>query len=75
MNIRPFILCSTLLVATSLFARENTDVLVMKNGDHMTCHVTAYAAVRAAHLVIGSAPPQQGLDFYPGKRSGYCWEH
>ncbi len=39
MNIRTFILCSALLVATSLFARENTDVLVMKNGDHMTCQV------------------------------------
>ncbi len=37
MNIRTFILSSTLLVGAPLFARENTDVLVMKNGDRMTC--------------------------------------
>ena len=39
MNIRALILSSALLVAVPLFARENTDVLVMKNGDHMTCQV------------------------------------
>jgi hypothetical protein len=39
MNIRTLILSSALLVATPLFARENTDVLVMKNGDRMTCQV------------------------------------
>ena len=39
MNIRTFILSSALLVAAPLFARENTDVLVMKNGDRMTCQV------------------------------------
>jgi hypothetical protein len=39
MNIRALILSSALLVAVPLFARENTDVLVMKNGDRMTCQV------------------------------------
>jgi len=39
MNIRTLILSSALLVAVPLFARENTDVLVMKNGDRMTCQV------------------------------------
>jgi len=28
-----------LIVATPLFAREKTDVLVMKNGDHLTCEI------------------------------------
>jgi hypothetical protein len=39
MNIRTFILSMALLVAVPLLARENTDVLVMKNGDRMTCQV------------------------------------
>jgi hypothetical protein len=39
MNIRTLILSTALLVAVPLFARENTDVLVMKNGDRMTCQV------------------------------------
>jgi hypothetical protein len=38
MNIRTIIL-SAVLVAAPLFARENTDVLVMRNGDRMTCQV------------------------------------
>jgi hypothetical protein len=40
MNIRVVFLTSALaLAATPLFARTNTDVLVMKNGDRMTCQV------------------------------------
>jgi hypothetical protein len=39
MNIRSLILSTALLVAVPLFARENTDVLVVKNGDRMTCQV------------------------------------
>jgi hypothetical protein len=39
MNIRTFILSSVLLVTAPLLAREKTDVLVMKNGDHMTCQI------------------------------------
>jgi hypothetical protein len=39
MNIRTLILSSVLLVAAPLLAREKTDVLVMKNGDHMTCQI------------------------------------
>ncbi len=39
MNIRPFILCSLLLFSVPLLAREKTDVLIMKNGDRMTCEV------------------------------------
>ena len=39
MNIRAVTLCCQLLFALSLFARENTDVIVMKNGDHFTCQI------------------------------------
>jgi hypothetical protein len=40
MHNRLWILWSVLfLLATPLFARDKTDVLVMKNGDHMTCEV------------------------------------
>ncbi len=36
MNTRVGILCCVFLLATPLFARESTDVIVMKNGDHLT---------------------------------------
>jgi Protein of unknown function, DUF481 len=39
MNIRIIILMTALLVAAPLLAREKTDVLIMKNGDRMTCQV------------------------------------
>jgi hypothetical protein len=39
MNIRAVIFCIVLLVAAPLQARENTDVIVMKNGDRITCEV------------------------------------
>jgi hypothetical protein len=35
-NMRAVVLCSVFLLATPLFARESTDVIVMKNGDHLT---------------------------------------
>jgi hypothetical protein len=39
MSIRAVILSFALLLTVPLFARENTDVIVMKNGDRMTCEV------------------------------------
>jgi len=39
MNTRTIILAFALLLAAPLFAREKTDVLVMNNGDRMTCEV------------------------------------
>lgn len=36
MNMRVLILYSSLFLALPLFARENTDVIVMKNSDHLT---------------------------------------
>jgi hypothetical protein len=36
MNVRAFILCSAAFLAAPVFARDKTDVLVMKNGDHLT---------------------------------------
>src|SRR5271156_1752882 len=35
-NMRGIILCCVLLLTTPLFARESTDVIIMKNGDHLT---------------------------------------
>src|SRR5271169_6628389 len=39
MSIRAVILSFTLLLTVPLFAREKTDVIVMKNGDRLTCEV------------------------------------
>ena len=39
MKFRVFLFICALLLATPLFAGENTDVLVMKNGDHLTCEI------------------------------------
>ena len=39
MNVRTLILSFVLLLAVPLFARDKTDVMVMKNGDRMTCEV------------------------------------
>jgi Protein of unknown function, DUF481 len=39
MKIKVVFLISALVLTTHLFARTNTDVLVMKNGDRMTCQV------------------------------------
>src|SRR5271157_5338361 len=35
-NMGAFLLSCLLLLATPLFARESTDIIVMKNGDHLT---------------------------------------
>jgi putative salt-induced outer membrane protein YdiY len=39
MHTRFLVLCFALLLAAALHARDKTDVLVMKNGDRMTCEV------------------------------------
>ena len=39
MNSRTVLLCLCLLLCTPLLARDKTDVLVMRNGDRMTCEV------------------------------------
>jgi hypothetical protein len=39
MKVQVVVLISALALASPLFARTNTDVLVMKNGDRMTCQV------------------------------------
>jgi hypothetical protein len=39
MSIRALILSSFLLLTAPLLARDKTDVLVMKNGDRMTCEI------------------------------------
>ena len=44
MKIRVIIFGFTLLLCSPLFARENTDVIVMKNGDRMTCEIKGLSA-------------------------------
>jgi hypothetical protein len=39
MNLRAFIFCCSLLLAIPVAARDKTDVIVMKNGDHLTGEV------------------------------------
>lgn len=39
MKLSVLLLCCLLLPAMPLFAREKTDVLIMKNGDHLTCEI------------------------------------
>src|SRR6266436_821513 len=39
MNVRVALISAAFVFTAPLFARENTDVLVMKNGDRMTCQV------------------------------------
>jgi hypothetical protein len=44
MNIRVIILCGILFSSLPLFARDNTDVIVMKNGDHLTGEIKGLSA-------------------------------
>jgi hypothetical protein len=44
MKIRLIIFSFTLLFCSPLFARDNTDVVVMKNGDRMTCEIKGLSA-------------------------------
>jgi hypothetical protein len=44
MNIRLALLSAALVLGPALFAREKTDVLVMKNGDRMTCQIKGLEA-------------------------------
>src|ERR1022692_2963834 len=39
MNLHTIVLCSVLLLGAPLFGREKSDVVVMKNGDHLTCEI------------------------------------
>ena len=44
MNLRTLVLCSVLVLAGTLFAREKSDVMVMTNGDRLTCEIKALEA-------------------------------
>src|SRR5277367_3234714 len=43
-NIRVVVLSCVFLLAAPLFARESTDVIIMKNGDHLTGETTGLNA-------------------------------
>jgi putative salt-induced outer membrane protein YdiY len=44
MTLRAVIFCSILLFSVPLFAQKNTDVIVMKNGDRLTCEIKGLSA-------------------------------
>jgi hypothetical protein len=44
MNLRGIVLAAIMLAAWPLTAREKTDVLVMKNGDRLTCEIKSLSA-------------------------------
>jgi len=39
MNFRVILVCAAILVANPLLARQKTDVIIMKNGDRITCEI------------------------------------
>src|SRR5215469_14930986 len=41
MKFRLILLCAAMLASSPLLARQNTDVIVMKNGDRITCEIKA----------------------------------
>jgi hypothetical protein len=43
-TMRAIILCCVFLCSVPLFAQENTDVIVMKNGDRFTCEIKGLSA-------------------------------
>ena len=43
-TVRAIILCCAFFCAVPLFAKENTDVIVMKNGDRFTCEIKGLSA-------------------------------
>src|SRR5271169_4509947 len=44
MNPKILLACFLLLVASPLFAREKSDVLVMRNGDRLTCEIKSLSS-------------------------------
>jgi hypothetical protein len=50
------ILSSALLLAAPVLARESTDVIVMENGDRITCEVKGLSG-----LVAGGPPGKQAV--------------
>ena len=57
MKIRRIIFSFALLLSLPLFAREKTDVIVMKNGDHLTCEIRGLSAgVLSVSSVMLRAP-------------------
>jgi hypothetical protein len=39
MNLRMIWVCTAILVASPLSARQKTDIIIMKNGDRITCEI------------------------------------
>jgi len=63
MNIRAVILCSVLLLAVPLSALDNTDVIVMKNGDRLTGEIKG----------LDSGVLYVSMDYILGTSSGLGW--
>jgi hypothetical protein len=62
MKIRTLVFICAVLFATPLFAGENTDVLVMKNGDHLTCEIKQLSA-GVLYISLGYATGTIAVDW------------
>ena len=72
MKVRFIIFSFTLLLSLPLFAREKTDVIVMKNGDRLTCEIRGLSAgvlSVQAQLCSGHHRRGVGAGGSPGERS------
>jgi len=65
MNFRSIIL-SVLLLGAPLSARDNTDVMVMNNGDRMTCKIKGPRFFRLHRWHRFMCPLPMDLRFWPG---------
>ena len=61
MRTRAIILVCTLLIAAPLLARDKSDVIVMKNGDRMTCEIKGLDSLMASDDMSGPVVPDYRL--------------
>src|SRR3981189_3738494 len=53
------LLCLAMLVASPILARDKTDVILMKNGDRLTCEITRLSSnilYVSISYILGTAP-------------------
>lgn len=72
MNFRTIIILSAILPAVPLYARDKADVMIMKNGDRMTCEVKVLEAGVSYVDVEYIVRPEQET---AGTISDECFEH
>lgn len=63
MKVRKVLLCAAILVARPAAAREKTDVLVMRNGDRLTCEIKSLSA-DALYISLDYALGTVSIDWF-----------